>query len=516
MTEGAPRHARVNEILLWVIFLFIAWLYLLLIFTDRVPVVGLVGLGALWLLYAVLTGWQIFVTPLDLPILALLGLLPLNLAISVDQSLTLPKVYGLILGIAIFYWLVQFVRNYQRLKLAIFGLILLGIGAAILGGVGMDWSTSRFAALAAYFQPLTNWLPAIPRQISAGIHANTAGGVLTLFVPLLAALALDRGAFYRLYLRGKKHAKFIHVLYKAVLLIALLLVLVVVALSDSRGAILGSGVGLFALAVWKDRRFLWLLPLVIIGLGILFFLAAGGNTFQLIEMLETSEESTYYGRLTVWRNTLAVIQDFPLTGVGMGTLGQVFNEFYHYTIFVYNPTNYLHAHNTFLAAAVDLGIPALVLYASLLTTSALMIKRRLKIGRSILKTLLQGLACGLLAFHIFGLMDAFVLGTKLGAVLWIFLGLVSAVYVHKEGFRWQRSLDADEKARIITTKPGLRLLKARTLDILICLGLWLLISFAAISFVDISALLSVIMAIAGGIFLGIFLLQRHRRIAGSR
>jgi len=515
MTEGAPRHSTVNEILLWAIFLLIACLYLLLIFTDRVPTFGLIILGGLWLLYVVLTGRQAYVTPLDLPIFALLSLLPLNLAISTDWSLTLPKVYGLILGIAIFYWLVHFVRYYQRLKLAIFGLILSGIATALLAGLGMDWSTSRFAALSVFFEPLTNWLPAIPRQISAGIHANTAGGVLTLFVPLLAGLAWDKGAFYRVYLAGKKHAKIIHVLYKAVLLAALLLALLVVTLSDSRGAILGGGVGLFALAVWKDRRFLWLMPLVIIGLGILFFLAAGGSLYQLIEMLETSEESTYYGRLTVWQNTLAVIQDFPLTGVGMGTLGQVFNDFYHYTIFVYNPTNYLHAHNTFLAAAVDLGLTALVLYASLLTGAGLMIKRRLKIGRSVLKTLLQGLACGLLAFHIFGLMDAFVLGTKLGAVLWIFLGLVSAVYVHKDGFRWQRSLDAGEQARNIIPKPGCNLLKTHILEILIGLGAWLLLSLVAVSFVNLSPLLSVLLAIAGGVFLGTFIMKRFRKNNGK-
>jgi len=515
MSKGLPRRSLISEILLWAIFLLIAWLYLLLILKDRVPALGLGLLAGLWLLYAILNGLQLHATPLDLPIFALLALLPLNIAISTDWTLTLPKVYGLILGVAIFYWLVYFVRNYQRLKLAIFGLILSAIGTALLVGVGMDWTTSRFAALSTFSEPLTNWLPTIPRQISAGIHANTAGGVLTLFVPLLAALAWDRGAFYRLYLRGKKRAKFIHVIYKAVILIALMLALLVVTLSDSRGAILGSGVGLFALAVWKDRRFLWLLPLGIIGLGVLFFIAADGSPYQLIEMLETSEESTLYGRLTVWRNTLAVIQDFPLTGVGMGTLGQVFNDFYHYTIFVYNPTNYLHAHNTFLAAAADLGIPALVLYISLLTGAGLMIKRRLKIGRSILKSLLQGLACGLLAFHIFGLMDAFVLGTKLGAVLWVFLGLGSAVYVHKESLRWQQSFNMGEKPQHITQKPRLTLSKARTLDILIGLGAWLLISFAAISFVNLSVLLSVIMEIAGGILLGIFLFKRYRKTDGS-
>jgi hypothetical protein len=208
-----------------------------------------------------------------------------------------------------------------------------------------------------------------------------------------------------------------------------------------------------------------------------------------------------------------MIQDFPLTGAGIGTYGAVFDKLYIYEIFPYPTVRYLHAHNTFLAAAVDLGLPALILYSALLTVFALMIKRRLKIGRSVLKTFLQGLACGMLAHHVFGLFDAFVLGTKLGLILWIFLGLASAVYVHKDNFRWQRTRDGI--AHVAFDKPDEKLLAFRALDLLIGLGAWMVFSIVAISFVNISVLLSVIMAVAGGIVLGFFLLNRFRVTSSS-
>jgi len=158
---------------------------------------------------------------------------------------------------------------------------------------------------------------------------------------------------------------------------------------------------------------------------------------------------------------------------------------------------------------VDLGLPALVLYSALLTVFALMVNRRLKIGRSVLKTLLQGLACGLLAFHIFGLTDAFVLGTKLGLFLWIFLGLAAAVYTHKENFHWQSTRDGLAAVSIQKTDRGL--VTRRALDILVGFGAGLLISLAAVSFVNLSPLISVLLSIAGGLLLGFFLMKRFRK-----
>ena len=77
--------------ILGAIFLLVTALYAALMISDRVPTLGLLGLGALWLAYALLGGRLSFATPLDLPILVLLVLLigPLS-SITTAQGVMLP------------------------------------------------------------------------------------------------------------------------------------------------------------------------------------------------------------------------------------------------------------------------------------------------------------------------------------------------------------------------------------------------------------------------------------------
>jgi hypothetical protein len=287
MNNSARRRLLAFDILLGLIFLLISWLYLVLLFKDRVPAFGLVALGGVWLIYVFLSKRLSYATPLDPPILAMLGLLPLSLWISVDRTLSLPKVYGLLLGVAIFSWIVNFVRDYQRLMWAILGLVLLTLGITVLGAAGMDWTTSRFAGL----------VPDAIQRVDFGIHANTLGGVLTFFLPLLAALAWDGGGFGRLYLKGKGEGGFIHIVYKLAVIGVLLLAGGLLFLTDSRGALLGSAFGLLALAIWKNKRFAWLIPVLLAVALVMFFLLADGSLSQLIRLVDAGEDQTISGRL---------------------------------------------------------------------------------------------------------------------------------------------------------------------------------------------------------------------------
>lgn len=74
------RGLAANLVLLAMFTLTVA-LYALLMLRDRIPLPGLAGLAALGLAHYVLAGWR-RPTPLDLPILVLLGLLPLSLAVT--------------------------------------------------------------------------------------------------------------------------------------------------------------------------------------------------------------------------------------------------------------------------------------------------------------------------------------------------------------------------------------------------------------------------------------------------
>lgn len=512
----AALWAHRADILLGVIFLWVTALYALLMFRDRVPTLGLLGLGVLWLVYAIFSGRLTFASPMDLPVLGLLGLLPLSLAISIDRDLSLPKVYGLILGIALFFLVVNSIRSYQRLLLAILGLIFLSLGTVALGWLTADWGGSGFS-FAARIQALLLRLLPLPSGSGdvGGTNLNTIGGALVFFVPLFGSLLWDGDAFHRLYLQNRPHGQFLNGIYKALLIAGFAAVLITLILTKSRSAYLGCGVGLLALAIWKEKRFLWVIPVLLAGFLIAYAFFGEGNLVDFVFSLDVSGETTLQDRFKLWRYTVAILQDFPLAGGGIFTFRRVLDEFYSFNLFTAQRRLFFHAHNFYLSIAFDLGIPGLVLYMAMLSSSAYMILRTIKIGRSILKSLLIGLACGLLAHHAFGLMDANVLGTKLGAILWIFFGLVTATYVHKSHFSWKRTMQEMSLSPSEIDQPGWDRAKRCLLDLLIGFGYWLLISLAAVIFINLNPYLSLAFAITGGLLLGIILTRRFRRTSSK-
>ena len=501
-----------SDLVLAAIFLLITGLYGLLMVWDQVPAAGLAALGMMWLIYWGLSGWRFPATPMDLPILGLLLLLPISLAISIDWELSLPKVYGLVLGVSIYYWIVNVLRNYQRLHLAVLALIILALIIAILGLVGSDQSVSGISSISRISEQLPRLLTSVPRMTYGGINPNTIGGALVFFVPLLASLLWDGGAFKRKYLKGRQFPLLKIIGYKSLVLFVLALVLFSLLLTQSRGAYLGSAVGLLVMAIWKDRRFLWALP-VMLAIFLIFL-----NSFEisspgeLIALLDTNEDSTIPGRLESWSNSIYLIKDFPFTGTGLSTYNRLFKEVYSFIPFSLQGAGSFHPHNTFLGVAIDLGIPALVLYLALLSSFAGMVwyTFKSKSVRSIIRVLLIGLACGLLAHQVFGITDAYLLGTKLGAIMWIFFGLAAAVYVQKDRFRWDAGSLSGQDPERMNRKPDWQVVKRHSGQLLAGMAAWILFSLIAVAFVNINVYLSLATAMLSGTLLGILLVRRYQ------
>ncbi len=89
-----------------------------LIFPGRAPVwsvwVALLGLALLLGAGYLLSGRPLVRTPLDVPILLLLILLPVTLLVTPDQELTLPHVYKVICSVAPGDLAEKFSEAYQR------------------------------------------------------------------------------------------------------------------------------------------------------------------------------------------------------------------------------------------------------------------------------------------------------------------------------------------------------------------------------------------------------------------
>ncbi|MBW6466711.1 MAG: O-antigen ligase family protein [Brevefilum sp.] len=498
-------------------FILIVALYAGLMLTDRVPTLGLVAVAALWLVYLLLSGRLNFSTPLDLPILVMLGLLPLSLAVSIDRELSLPKIYGLVLGIVMFCLIVNNLRNYDRLHLAVLALIILAIGTAALGLISIN-ATSE---VLSFLPPLQNLLRRIqPGSFAVGnrgVNANTIGGALTFFVPLLGSLLWNPGAFNRSALRTKSNRDLLFVAYKVLVFGAFLFVLGVLILTRSRSAYLGCAVGFMALLIFKDRRFIWLIPILLANAIFVIYYFGDGDPLAFLYSLDTSRETTLQDRFALWSSAVGIIQDFPITGAGIFTFSKVLGEVYTAQIFEIQPMQYFHAHNLYLAIAFDLGIPGLVLYTALLSSFGVMAYRTINRGRSIIRVVVVGLVSGMVAHHAFGLIDANTLGTKLGIILWIFLGLMAALYTHKRYRGWRTDSQAGDQPGLAILNLDWKPFKRRLRDLLFGLVLWVIISLAAVTFITLNPILSIVLAIAGGILLGILLAGHfmHGSIRGS-
>ena len=88
-----------HDVLLPILLAVTAVLYAVLMIADALPVWGLAVLAAVWVLYTALNGRLSPVTPLDMPILAMLILLVLSWFVTVDRALSIAKIEGLLLAV---------------------------------------------------------------------------------------------------------------------------------------------------------------------------------------------------------------------------------------------------------------------------------------------------------------------------------------------------------------------------------------------------------------------------------
>jgi putative inorganic carbon (HCO3(-)) transporter len=151
--------------------------------------------------------------------------------------------------------------------------------------------------------------------------------------------------------------------------------------------------------------------------------------------------NTLAGRVEVWSRAIYGIQDFPFTGMGMNVFRKVLPVLY--PLFSISPEMDIgHAHNEFLQAALDLGIPGLIAFIALYIGCFWMLAdiwKSLSIPSQdpyhrpvVTRLLVLGLAGSLVAHLIFGLTDAVALGAKPGILFWMLLGLVTALHRQRQ------------------------------------------------------------------------------------
>lgn len=508
---GTKGKKYLFELALVTTFILTIILFGFLMVTDLIPVIGYIVLFSLLIGIPLWMGQLSFSTPINISIFGLLLLLPIGLALSHDQALSLVKIHGILLSIAIFVISLNLIRNLRLIKWAVLTLVVMAFFLSLLALLAADWPSGDSSLPSRILAILPVHVSTIQKLTSSGgIHVNTIGGTLALFVPLLFSLLFDKGAFKRAFLRKNRRAKPMEIIYKIIISIGIIFVLLILVMTQSRGAMLGSVVGVYILMVWKDKRFLYFIPLAFLAFFIAVLVFADGNPARFLLLLDTYSNpsgDTLQTRIEYWKNTIYLIQDFPITGTGIGTYGKIFHDIYSFATPLATVRPLFYAHNMYLAVAADMGLPALVLYLALFSGIFCMVFYTIQKSRSIVKTLLRGLLCGVAAHMVYGLMDNYMLGEKLSVFVWIFFGICTAVYLHRDNLIHYYSYSPELPVNSSLVAPR-KMMWLRIKNLVWGIAIWLVISLVGISFININPIISLGIAVMGGIILGLLTTKR--------
>jgi len=414
------------------------------------------------------------VTPINISllVLTLMVLVSLWATYSIEQSLE--KISGLVLGLGVFFAVVRESKKPWGWPLSLMAFVGGGLGWATLGFLGMNYPV-RFSFLAA----IISRIPVIFQDLPGaefGLQHNAVGGTILWYLPLYCVLSVYLSKYkienikYKIEKRvsGKTWVRFTQSrvavwVSRFGLWLGTLFIGGVLVLTQSRGSYLALGVtmlGILFLVMPKRGRWILicLIGLTVIGLGLLLVQTGGWQGF--IDQLGLSAEEglstrTLDPRLEIWSRAISGVQDFPITGMGMNTFREVVHVLYPF--FTISPDQDIaHAHNEFLQAALDLGIPGLIAFISIYGIALWMLIKIWQTPRCeapspgssrealdilplqepiLVKTLVLGLGGGLFGHLVFGMMDAITLGAKPGIFYWLLLGLITGLYERIEKFK---------------------------------------------------------------------------------
>ena len=427
------------------------WEWLFLLFVLPLTFLGVAWQTAVllilllfWLLRRIGTGHFVPPTPLNTSLLLLLIMVLVSLWATFDMAFSFGKVVGVFYGVGIYFaWADWSGRSAGRLAWAALGLLAAGLGVMGLSFLGTSWPR-KLPLLGQVVAAVQARIPARLLTLGgpdSGFNPNQVAGVLLWVAPLALALVgiavVDFGAMKR---RLRWPTAVLLLLFLAGSFLTLTASLL---LTQSRGGLLGYGVGLLLMAGLALRRYWrWLAAgVAAAGLAAAILLSTQGASTVTTAVfaqvgIPTGDEAaladginTLNGRMEIWSRAIYGIQDFPFTGMGMNNFRRVVHILY--PLFLISPdTDIAHAHNHLLQAALDLGIPGLIAYLALWLGSAAMLWQVWRAAAAQAqprwyRALVIGLAGSLAAYFVYGLLDTVALGAKPGFIFWMLLGVVA-------------------------------------------------------------------------------------------
>ncbi len=373
-----------------------------------------VGLAAVfWLTRLIFEGRLVIHTPADLPIGLLALMIPVTLWATALPEITWPQVLRLLSGFALFYAITNWADNPARLRWLAAGLAAAGLGLAAFAPFSVNWSVGKLPIF-------PTWIYAhFSVRVADAVHPNVLGGFLALLIPLCLAVLLFN---WRNLHWGER---LLHSLSSLVMFTFLLL-------TQSRGAWSGlAGALVVLIAGYFTTRLHGKWSWAILGVVLISSCVAVWQ-LGINRILEAMMNNASLGGLPVrfelWSRAVALIRDFPFTGVGLGTFGPVMDTLYPLPQTA--PGAVEHGHNLFLQVAVDLGLVGCLAFVGMLLVG---LRCSWRVWRKGEQSYLTGLGAGLLGCQIVlilhGLTDAVTWGmVRPAPLVWMIWGLSVAAH----------------------------------------------------------------------------------------
>ena len=278
--------------------------------------------------------------PVHLPVAVLLLLAVATWWVTPDRSITGPQMARLALGVAWGYALIAWAERLQRLRWLVRGMLVGGLALAAAAPFVVDWNGLNKlpllpVSLYNQFRPL----------VGDTVNPNVMAGAIVCVLPV--ALALGGWGSGAVGWRDRTLAAVAAAVLGSMLV-----------LTQSRGAMLALGAALLVLATLRWR---WGGLVLLVGMGVVG-LAFWRNPSLASQVVSVGMRVGQGSRLELWSRAIYLIEDFPWTGVGLGMYGPVVDNLY--PLFTSGP-GLPHAHNLALQVAVDLGLPGLVAWLSI-------------------------------------------------------------------------------------------------------------------------------------------------------
>jgi putative inorganic carbon (HCO3(-)) transporter len=356
-------------------------------------------------------------TPVDWPIGFLMVMLPVTCWVSAAPDITIPQVLRLLAGIGMYYAIVNWSTSELRMRWLLRGLWLAGLLLAMYAFISVQWVTTKLhfipTAIYSHFQIL----------VSDTANPSVMAGSLVIILPCIMGVLLFCG-------------KRLHWFDQVLSILAMIIAIIVLILTQSRWGIFVFGVILVLLVVLRRKRG-WLVLVAGVGLASVVVITFG--PMSTIDFISSSASlGGISGRLEIWSRAVYMIEDFLFTGVGMGLYGRTADLLYPF--FSYAPGTSTHAHNLFLQIAVDLGVPGLIAWLAIWILMLMMALRLYRHGRARQDSWVCGLGAGFLCSQIalvsHGMLEAVTWGmVKPAPLVWVIWGFTVAcwhVYVKRE------------------------------------------------------------------------------------